>query len=73
MARTKRGVVTRAKHNKVLKSVKAKEVEEKIQFELLVKRWKKRCNTLIEIGKRKKENLDLYGSKGSTLELEPKD
>ena len=29
MARTKRGVVSRAKHNKVLKSVKAKEAEEK--------------------------------------------
>ena len=54
MARTKRGVVSRAKHNKVLKSVKGKEVEEKILSELLVKRWKKRCNMLIEIGKQKK-------------------
>ena len=73
MARTKRGVVSRAKHNKVLKSVKVKEAEEKILSELPVKRWKKPCSTLTEIEKQKKENLDLYGFKESTQELEQKD
>ena len=33
MARTKRGVVSRAKHKKVLKSVKANSAEEKILLE----------------------------------------
>ena len=64
MARTKRGVVSRAKHNKVLKSVKVKEEEEKILSELLVKRWKKQCSMLTEIEKLRKENIGLYGYKG---------
>ena len=57
MARTKRGVISRAKHNKVLKSVKVKEVEEKILYVSLVKQWKKRCNMPIETGKLKKREF----------------
>ena len=34
MARTKRGVISRAKHGKVLKSVRVKEAEGKILYEL---------------------------------------
>ena len=63
MARTKRGVTSRAKHNKVLKSVKGQRGEEKILYVLLAKRWKKRCNMPTEIEKLKKENSDLYGFK----------
>ena len=72
MARTKRGVVSRAKHNKVLKSVKGQRGRRKNTIELLVKQWKKRCNMLTEIEKQKKENLDLYGYKELMLELELK-
>ena len=55
MARTKRGVVSRAKHNKVFKNCKkAKEEEERIRFVLLVRQWKRQCNTLTETEKQKK-------------------
>ena len=54
MARTKRGVVSRAKHKKVLKTVKVNLAEEKTLSVLLVKLWKKQCSMLTEIEKRKK-------------------
>ena len=54
MARTKRGVVSRAKHKKVLKLVKGQYGREKTQFELLDKLWKKQCNMLTEIERPKK-------------------
>ena len=57
MARTKRGVVSRAKHKKVLKSVKGQYEEEKTQLELHAKLWKKLCNMLTEIEKQKKREF----------------
>ena len=68
MARTKRGVITKAKHKKVLKSVKGQYGRRKIQYVLLVKLWRKQCNMRIETGKLKKENLDHYGFKELMLE-----
>ena len=61
MARTKRGVTSRAKHNKVLKLVKGQYGRRKIIFVLHVKLWRKPCNMLTEIEKPRKENLDLCG------------
>ena len=63
MARVKRGVTSHAKHKKVLSKSKVSLVEEKIQFELPNKLWRKPCNMLIEIEEQKKENLDHYGFK----------
>ena len=72
MARTKRGVVSRAKHNKVLKSVKGQRGRRKNTIRIARQAWKKRCNMPTEIEKQKKENLDLYGSKELMQELEQK-
>ena len=63
MARTKRGVISRAKHNKVLKSVKGQRGRRKNTIRIARQEWKKRCNMLIEIEKLKKENSDPYGFK----------
>ena len=64
MARTKRGVVTRAKHKKVLKSVKGQYGRRKNTIRIARQAMEKRCNTLTEIEKQKKENLGRCGSKG---------
>ena len=60
MARTKRGVVTKAKHKKVLKSVKGQYGRRKNTISP-DKQWKRLCSMLIEIEKQKKEILDHYG------------
>ena len=72
MARVKRGVTSRAKHKKVLKAVKGQWVEEKIPLGSK-QAMEKLCNMLTEIEEIKKENLNLYGYKESTQELEQKD
>ena len=73
MARTKRGVVSRAKHNKVLKSVKGQRGRRKNTIRIARQAMEKAMNMLIEIEKQKKESLDLYGYKELTLVLEQKD
>ena len=54
MARTKRGVITNAKHKKVLKAVKGQYGRRKILLELLDKPWKKLCNMLTGTEEQKK-------------------
>ena len=63
MARTKRGVTSRAKHKKVFKAVKGQYGRRKTPSELQGKQWKRQCNMPTEIEKQKRENLDLCGYK----------
>ena len=49
MARTKRGVLSRAKHNKVLKLVKGQRGRRKNTIRIARQEWRKRCNMLSEI------------------------
>ena len=73
MARTKRGVTSRAKHNKVLKRVKGQYGRRKNTIRVARKLWKKRCSMLTEIEKQKKENFNHCGFKELMLELEQKE
>ena len=72
MARTKRGVISKAKHKKVLKAVKGQYGRRKILFVLQDKLWKRQCNMLTEIEKQKKQTLDPYGFRGLMLVSELK-
>ena len=67
MARTKRGVISRAKHKKVLKTVKGQYGRRKNTIRIARQAMEKPCNMLTEIEKQKKENFDLYGFKELTL------
>ena len=46
MARTKRGVISKAKHKKVFKAVKGQYGRRKNTIRVVGKLWKKQCNTL---------------------------
>ena len=72
MARTKRGVVSRAKHNKVLKSVKGQRGRRKNTIRIARQAMEKAMQYAYRDRKAKKENLDLYGFKELMLELELK-
>ena len=63
MARTKRGVVSRAKHNKVLKAVKGQYGRRKNTIRIARQAMEKAMQYAYRDRKTKKENLDLYGSK----------
>ena len=73
MARTKRGVVSRAKHNKVLKSVKGQRGRRKNTIRIARQAMEKAMQYAYRDRKAKKENLDLYGFKELMLELEQRD
>ena len=62
MARTKRGVVSRAKHNKVLKSVKGQRGRRK-HIRIARQAMEKAMQYAYRDRKAKKGNLDHYGSK----------
>ena len=51
MARTKRGVVSRAKHNKVLKTVKGQRGRRKNTIRIARQAMEKQCSMLTEIEK----------------------
>ena len=70
MARTKRGVVSRAKHKKVLKAVKGQYGRRKNTIRIARQAMEKAMQYAYRDRKAKKENLDLYGYKELTLELE---
>ena len=72
MARTKRGVVSRAKHNKVLKTVKGQRGRRKNTIRVARQAMEKAMQYAYRDRKAKKENLDLYGYKELMLELELK-
>jgi Ribosomal protein L20 len=72
MARTKRGVTSRAKHNKVLKTVKGQYGRRKNTIRIARQAMEKAMQYAYRDRKTKKENLDLYGYKELTLGLEPK-
>ena len=72
MARTKRGVTSKAKHKKVLKAVKGQYGRRKNTIRIASKPWKKRCSMHTEIEKLKKENSDLCGYRESMQGLESK-
>ena len=57
MARTKRGVISRAKHKKVFKAVKGQYGRRKTPSELQGKQWKRQCNMPTEIEKQKKREF----------------
>ena len=61
MARTKRGVVSKAKHKKVLKLVKGQYGRRKNTIRVARQAMERQCSMHIEIEKLKKENLDPYG------------
>ena len=63
MSRTKRGVVSKAKHKKVLKLVKGQWGRRKNTIRVARQAMEKLCNTLIEIEKQKKGNSDHCGFK----------
>ena len=63
MAKVKRGVITHARHKKLLMQLKVTMAEEKMFLELLNKLQIKRDNTLTGIEELEKEILDLYGYK----------
>ena len=63
MARTKRGVVSRAKHKKVLKSVKGQYGRRKNTIRIARQAMEKAMQYAYRDRKKKKENLDLYGYK----------
>ena len=63
MARTKRGVVSRAKHKKVLKSVKGQYGRRKNTIRIARQAMEKRCSMLTVIESLKKENSDPFGYK----------
>ena len=72
MARTKRGVTSRAKHNKVLKTVKGQYGRRKNTIRIARQAMEKAMQYAYRDRKTKKENLDLYGYKELTLGLELK-
>ena len=63
MARVKRGVTSKAKHKKVLKSVKGQWGRRKNTIRVARQAMKKLCNMHIEIEEIKKENSNLFGYK----------
>ena len=73
MARTKRGVVSRAKHKKVLKSVKGQYGRRKNTIRIARQAMEKAMQYSYRDRRTKKEISDRYGFKGLMLELEPKD
>ena len=68
MARTKRGVVSRAKHKKVLKTVKGQYGRRKNTIRIARQAMEKAMQYAYRDRKAKKENSDHYGSKESTQE-----
>ena len=73
MARTKRGVISRAKHKKVLKTVKGQYGRRKNTIRIARQAMEKAMQYAYRDRRVKKENLDLYGFKESMQELEWKD
>ena len=67
MARTKRGVITRAKHKKVYKAVKGQYGRRKNTIRVARQAMEKAMQYAYRDRKAKKENLDLYGFKELTL------
>ena len=63
MARTKRGVISRAKHKKVLKSVKGQYGRRKNTIRIARQAMEKAMQYAYRDRKAKKENLDLCGYK----------
>ena len=72
MARTKRGVVSRAKHKKVLKSVKGQYGRRKNTIRIARQAMEKAMQYAYRDRRNKKENLGLCGYKELTQELELK-
>ena len=72
MARTKRGVVSRAKHNKVLKSVKGQRGRRKNTIRIARQAMEKAMQYAYRDRKAKKRELDLYGFKELMQALEQK-
>ena len=68
MARTKRGVISRAKHNKVLKSVKGQRGRRKNTIRIARQAMEKAMQYAYRDRKTKKEILDHYGYKELMLE-----
>ena len=73
MARTKRGVVSKAKHNKVLKLVKGQRGRRKNTIRIARQAMEKAMQYAYRDRKAKKENSDLCGYKESMLECELRD
>ena len=73
MARTKRGVVSRAKHKKVLKSVKGQYGRRKNTIRVARQAMEKAMQYAYRDRKTKKENLDLCGFKELMPGLEQRD
>ena len=63
MARTKRGVVSRAKHKKILKSVKGQYGRRKNTIRIAKQALEKAMQYAYRDRRAKKESLDLYGYK----------
>ena len=72
MARTKRGVISRAKHKKVLKAVKGQWAEERILLELPNKQWKLETINIRDYAIDKHKTVDdtTYGG-GSGMLIKP--
>ena len=66
-------LITTKIDNIEINEINEKLEKEKILLELLSKLWKKLCNMLIGIVELKKENLNLYGSRGLMRVLDLKD
>ena len=67
MARTKRGVISKARHKKVLKLVKGQYGRRKNTIRIARQAMEKAMQYAYRDRKSKKEILDLYGSRESTL------
>ena len=72
MARTKRGVTSRAKHNKVLKTVKGQYGRRKNTIRIARQAMEKAMQYAYRDRKTKKREFRSYGYKELTLGLEPK-
>ena len=72
MARTKRGVVSKAKHKKVFKAVKGQYGRRKNTIRVARQAMEKAMQYAYRDRKAKKGNLDLYGYKELMLVLEVK-